>query len=387
MLPAGGKKLSKRVSQSAACSKSNELEVKGARKRLNGKQAPENLWVVPKAIGVCSVVASPPPAKRARCACWDTESVESVKEFARHCGRTCEVRLGETWSHGLLKSVRRHERGLAYAIQMVGDEFCRIVENAELKFLEAPHADLCRPGTACKAIFPEDGLWCDGIIMKQAGVSYEVHFTHYRLHFLVPADHIRLSGTRSRVRDQLPADRQRRRQIALSPTDELFAEKQRIMSLELPTPPMVDGVWRINGSDAHQHFGGCKGMCEIHHQGHWRNGYVQEVYESIDGLRCKVILYPTNLFHDIEAALVWPLIRPNPVLLRPSMHCQAIHPKTGLWCPCVVLQRLKSDFKVQLFDAGGTAVHVGIEHLRLVDTQTVRTMASSGRILGAAGLH
>merc|ERR1712176_1139228 len=49
----------------------------------------------------------------------------------------------------------------------------------DVKMLRPPHPAQCQPGTRCQAVFPDDGLWYDCVIMEQTEKGYKIGFTEY----------------------------------------------------------------------------------------------------------------------------------------------------------------------------------------------------------------
>jgi len=111
-------------------------------------------------------------------------------------GRTCEAFYEQKWYNAEIKSVRRDDRGIERCTcNFIGIQNQREYKVTDVKMLRPPHPAQCQPGTRCQAIFPEDGLWYDCVIMEQTEKGYKISFTEYGTKAEVRFDQIRLSSS------------------------------------------------------------------------------------------------------------------------------------------------------------------------------------------------
>merc|ERR1712151_821445 len=110
-------------------------------------------------------------------------------------GRTCEAFYEQKWYNAEIKSVRRDDRGIERCtVDFVGFKNQREYKITDVKMLRPPHPAQCQPGTKCQAIFPEDGLWYECVILEQTEKGYKINFLEYGSKADVKFDQIRTSA-------------------------------------------------------------------------------------------------------------------------------------------------------------------------------------------------
>jgi len=111
-------------------------------------------------------------------------------------GRTCEAFYEQKWYNAEIKTVRRDERGIERAtVSFIGIQNQREYKITDVRMLRPPHPAQCQSGTRCQAIFPEDGLWYDCVIMEQTEKGYKVNFIEYGTKVEIRFDQIRISAS------------------------------------------------------------------------------------------------------------------------------------------------------------------------------------------------
>ncbi|GBE58768.1 malic enzyme, putative [Babesia ovata] len=119
-------------------------------------------------------------------------SAAATTQGSCHAGRICVVLYNGKQKFGQIIQLMGDLPTDQVVIQLVGSgEQCALAAK-DLKLVDAPSPDLCKPGTLVQVLYSEDGRWYDALINRETETGYVITYKDYNISEEVARDWVRL---------------------------------------------------------------------------------------------------------------------------------------------------------------------------------------------------